>query len=228
MGVWAGRRGASAGRRGATRRVSWASEKRRNNGHPPWRSRWARHGLRLGHCIWCRSCRGRSGSCPLPPPQGALVIATPSRAIPSQCPARRHMPSGLVPIRPRRCSPLSTLGSGDGRNYWNRCPSRSKHSTGIPCGACRRWHPSPSDHRGKVDDTPGVCSLRGGRSGSIRSHNALGMHRSRRVFSWSSCINETSVGENCFLQHIIAKPGGIGSLVALPLCAFVLQMSPFA
>jgi hypothetical protein len=67
MGVWAGRRGASAGRRGMTRRVSWASEKRWNDGHPPWRSRWARHGLRLGHCIWCRSCRGRSGSCPLSP-----------------------------------------------------------------------------------------------------------------------------------------------------------------
>src|SRR5215831_5540587 len=96
------------------------------------------------------------------PPQGGLWSwPRPSPATPSQCPARRHSPPGLVPIRPRRCPPPSTLGSGGGQHYGSRAPWRPGHPTGTRCGGRRRWHPWLGDHRRGGDDTPkdAVCAV---------------------------------------------------------------------
>jgi hypothetical protein len=53
-----------------------------------------------------------------------------------------------------------------------------------------RWHP-----RG--------CGLRGGSSGTMRSHNSSGIRPSRRVFSRSSCIREAPTGEHFSLQDTL-------------------------
>src|ERR687895_772367 len=80
------------------------------------------------------------------PPQGGLWSwPHPSRAIPSQSPARHRRQAGRSSTMPGRDPPPSTLGSGDARNCWSRYPSHAAHSTGIRYGARRRWHPSPSD-----------------------------------------------------------------------------------
>src|SRR5688572_5789782 len=53
------------------------------------------------------------------PPQGALWSwPHPSRARPSQSPARHRRPPGRSSTIPEKRRPPSTLGSGDGRNYW--------------------------------------------------------------------------------------------------------------
>lgn len=61
-----------------------------------------------------------------------------------------------------------------------------------------RWHP-----RG--------CGLRGGSSGSMRSHNASGIRQSRWDFSWSFFIRRAPVGGNFSYRIPLNQPTGLGS-----------------
>src|SRR5262245_32880032 len=68
------------------------------------------------------------------PPQGGLWSSRrPSRATPSQCLARRHIPRGPVPTTPRRRRRLSTLESDDAPRCASTSPWRPGHPTGSRC-----------------------------------------------------------------------------------------------
>jgi DDE domain len=50
---------------------------------------------------------------------------------------------------------------------------------------------------------PRGCGLRGGSSGTMRSHNSSGIRQSRRVFSWSACLSEAPIGEHFSLYDTL-------------------------
>src|SRR5262249_61662359 len=97
-----------------------------------------------------------------PPREGLGSSPRPSPAPPRQGPARPQTPRAPVPLRRQRPPPPPTLGNGGGQNYWHRASSRSTPSTGIRCGARKRWPPSLDDHqRGADGILKGAVSVAG-------------------------------------------------------------------
>src|SRR5215813_10746685 len=89
------------------------------------------------------------------PPQAELWSSRhPWPATPNQCPLRPRIQPGPWPTMPRRHPPPSILGSGDGRNYWNRGRSHSARSTDSRYVGRRKWHPWLDDHQRGGGDTP--------------------------------------------------------------------------
>jgi hypothetical protein len=68
--------------------------------------------------------------------------------------------------------------------------TKKRASLALRSSTRARWHP-----RG--------YGLRGGSSGSMRSHHSSGIRQSRQALSWSSGISEAPVGEDVSLQNTI-------------------------
>ena len=99
-----------------------------------------------------------------PPRAGLGASRQPSPATPSQAPARRPLPSSLVPTRRRRRPPPPMLGNDDGQSDGSPYPSRAGHATGTLCGARKRWCPALCGHQRGADGIPrdGACAVGAG------------------------------------------------------------------
>ena len=126
------------------------------------------------------TCRGQWGSCPPFSPQAWLRSSPrPSRATPSQCHARRHIPRGPVPIKATKTSASVHSWKRRWAALLEQIPCHVQRSaTGSRCGGRKRWHPWLCDHRHGADGTPTECGLRGGSKGRMRSHNVSGIRQS--------------------------------------------------
>jgi hypothetical protein len=121
------------------------------------------------------------------------------------------MPLGRWSITPGRRPLPSTLGSGDGRNYWNRGRSHAVRSTGTQYAARKKWHPWRDDHRHGADGTPaGAASVEGAAvGGGPTTRQACANHGVLALDRYSS---NRPLLQSIFANRIPSKqPTGIGS-----------------